>query len=229
MIQDVEEKTKDANADQAAASLVPSSTNPTPSVEGPVTYTEDQVATLVSEKHGKLDKQIAEDKKWLALATKELADSKVAKTKLAELMDTSDDALAKADGGVDVTKERAKLREMSATLTAQKESQDLEWLGRLELIEKADNMAKLVVISEAAKEHKIPVGKLMELSTETPEIIKANARVLASMQSPAAKGPVDSGTDTGKVITDRAQARKLYLAGKMTSAEFAKTRPSNFT
>lgn len=226
---DVEEKEKDAIADQETASPTPSSTNLTPSAEEPVTYTEDQVVKLVAERHGKLDQKIAEQMKWLGLANDEIAKGKDARTKLAELMDTPDMALTKVEGGVDVAKERAKLREMEKTLLSQKESNDWEWLGRQELLQKADDMARLIVISEAAKEHKIPVEKLLELSTETPEIIKANARVLASMMSPAAKGPVDSGTNTGKGLMTSAQSRAAYIKGDISAEEYAKTRPSDFT
>ena len=143
---DVEEKNKDATVEQETASPMPSSTNLTPSVEETVTYTEDQVVKLVSERHSKLDQKIAEQEKWLQMANTEIAKGKEARTKLAELMDTPDSELAKVEGGVDVAKERAKLREEMRTLTSQKEAHDWEWIGRQELIQKADDMAKLAVL-----------------------------------------------------------------------------------
>jgi len=226
---DVDEKERDASVDQVTASPEPSVPNLTPSAEEPVTYTEDQVVKLVAERHGKLDKTIAEQRNWLALANKILSDERGAKAKLDELMSTPDEALAKVEGGVNVVEERAKLRKREQDLKAQKEAIDWEWIGRQELIQKADNMAKLVVLAEAAKEHKIPVEKLMELPCDTPELIKANARVLASLMKPNTNVSVDSGTNTGKGTMTAAQARSAFIRGDISAEEYAKTRPSDFT
>lgn len=226
---DVTTENTDAKQDQATASDTPSVDVGIPSVEGtqPAMYTEEQVQKLVNEKHGALDKQIAEQRKWLNLAQLGSDELAATKAKLAELDKVPDSALTTAEG-VDFAKERAKLHEKEVALQAKLDAANWDWLARQEVIEASENATKEQKLAEIATEFKVPLDKLKQLPTESIEQARQSARVIASLQLPAEQLPVDSGIHTGGVGASWEEVKALYAAGKLSHEAYIKARPDSF-
>jgi len=223
---DVKVDNTDVVQDQAAASDTPSVETPTPSAEetqAPATFTAEQVATMMNERHSTLDKQVAERQKWLNLASMKIGELTEDKNKL-QSSQVSDAALSAVDGGVDIARLRAELKEKELALKAQTDSQNWEWLGRQEVIEAAEKTAKDHAMLTIAAEFKVPLKSLQELTGDSIEQVRANAKVLAQLQPPAEQLPVDSGLNAGGATSNWEEIKALYAAGKLSHEEFAKHR-----
>lgn len=214
----------------APVSLVPTDTSAplTPGLEPSaipvvaVTYTEAEVEAKIRERHSTLDRQIATQQNYLKIASKFDADLKEAKAKIRELTETPDAALSAVEGGVEITKERARLKELERQLGEEKEALNWIQLGRQAELEVADSVAREASLAAIATEFKVPLESLKALPTDSLEAIKSSARILAELQAPVPGMPVDSGTHTGGIPMTPAQANELFAAGKIPVAEWQK-------
>ena len=224
-MQDVKDENTDAKQEQVTASATPSVDAQTPSVEGtqPAMYTEEQVNQKVNEKHSALDKQIAEQRKWLNLAQLNTDELAATKAKLAELEKIPDSALTSAEG-VDFAKERAKLHEKEVALQAKLDAANWDWLARQEVIEASEKATKEQKLAEIATEFKVPLDKLKDLPSDSIEQVRQNARVIASLQLPAEQIPVDSGINTVGAGANWEETKALYAAGKLSHESYIKAR-----
>lgn len=221
--------TTDATVNPTDA-VMPSTGTPEPSAgEAKTTFTLEEVTKMVNERHSTLDSKIAAMQAEVNLGRLAGVELAATKSKLSAIDDTSDDLLAKTEGGVDVAKERQKVREERRLFEEQKQKQDWEWLSRQDALLQADNLAKLVTLSEVAKEYKVDVNQLMQLPSDSAQSIRVSAQVLAQAQTPVAQMPVDSGKNTGggtNMTWDEIKAG--YAAGTVSYETYSASRPTSY-